>query len=488
MNREREAAALRLAREVFRALAGLYSEHLLYQADHPRFVDGLERTRSALREFHEGTKRDSILFTLRPGRVEFCRVPLPDLGAGADRLADRLREQERAGLKLDSSIDSSGLLALVGTLRPSGAATVGRSGSGFRWVSAEEAAAKTEGISEFVAIQSVLSVKDLYVSEASVRTLLDSFRQLTTDVVELREADFRMLDNVTALARNLFDENAAASFAPTSGSYFDDFTFHHSLNVCLLTRRVASLIVSDPQFLERIAIAALLHDLGKTRVPLEIIYKPSRLTDVELAVMNQHPVHGADFLLGIDNVDPLYVAAAFGHHVHDGPRSYPTTHVSFRKHWIVQLISVIDTFEALTAVRPYKRGLSVHKAFEILLGMPGMQHRLTFLRALYEAIGPYPVGTYVELVTGERAVVVEPNPGARTRPKVQILADAQGRRMTGNEIRDLSLPGSEHSGIYATLVCQQETEDPLEVEAEPDFSVEVDDEVRDDRLLMAREG
>src|SRR5690606_39196579 len=156
---------------------------------------------------------------------------------------------------------------------------------------------------------------------------------------------------------------------------------------------------------------------------------------------------------------------------------------------------VVDVYEALTAPRPYKPGMSSRRAFEIMLGMPGLADRVPLIQLLYERVGPYPVGSVVELGTGERGIVVAHDPSCPTAPRVRLLRDRDGRRLDEKIEVELFRPEFEIAREKIRAVLPQSAEeDPLEAEPEPVTNGRASppklfgEPIVADGVLMSREG
>ncbi len=186
---------------------------------------------------------------------------------------------------------------------------------------------------------------------------------------------------------------------------YDTYTVGHSIRVALYGVCVGSRLGVDPEFLTELGAAGLLHDVGKARVPYEILYKPARLDDEERRIMSRHPFEGAQILLDCEDASRLAIGAAWGHHLrHDGG-GYPPRHDWARSSKVTALLQVCDVFEALTARRPYKPAFSARRAYEVMLG-----DRHAFdpwaLSAFVNAVGLYPPGCCVLLSDDRKARVM----------------------------------------------------------------------------------
>lgn len=204
---------------------------------------------------------------------------------------------------------------------------------------------------------------------------------------------------------------------------FDVFTVQHSLRVSLLTSYVASTMGVDRGTLIELTAAAMFHDVGKGRVPQEVLYKPGRLDDDELRVMQQHPWLGAEILIDSDNVSPYALGAAWGHHVRFDGKGYPGTRPWFRPTRATSLIQVCDVFEALTSRRPYKPPYSPARAYQILYSDPGAFDP-AMLAAFTRAMGLYPPGRFVALSDGCLGRVAAAG-AALDRPVVRLFPNGE---------------------------------------------------------------
>ena len=207
---------------------------------------------------------------------------------------------------------------------------------------------------------------------------------------------------------------------------YDSYTIGHSVRVSTLALTVGREMGWPEHQLSELATAGLLHDIGKAKVPDEILYKPGKLSPEERKIAESHAAIGGKILLAKGDASPLIVAAAWGHHIrHDRKGGYPPLPTWALKSPVAGLIQVCDVFEALTAARPYKSPMPPRRAFEIIL-----KDRHAFepaaLTALIRAIGLYPPGSEVALTDGTRGYVIAKGPDWQ-QPTVRVTRDPEGR-------------------------------------------------------------
>jgi putative nucleotidyltransferase with HDIG domain len=135
---------------------------------------------------------------------------------------------------------------------------------------------------------------------------------------------------------------------------FDQYTTTHSLNVAVLAMGLAESLGCRPKEIRAIGIAGLLHDIGKIRIPLEVLTKPGKLTDEERAIMNSHPLDGARVIMQSDEDLGMAATVAYEHHVMLNGGGYPVMHYTRECVMASRLVHICDVYDALSTKRPYR--------------------------------------------------------------------------------------------------------------------------------------
>ncbi len=151
----------------------------------------------------------------------------------------------------------------------------------------------------------------------------------------------------------------------------DDYTFTHALNVGVLTVAQAKSLALPERDLFAVGIAGLLHDLGKQRIPPEILGKPALLTDDEFALMQMHPIYGAEAVRNVGTVPDLVTTVAFEHHLGIDFSGYPRLGRRWTLNLASRLTTIADSFDALRTNRPYRSGITIEQAFDIMRAKRG---------------------------------------------------------------------------------------------------------------------
>jgi len=204
-----------------------------------------------------------------------------------------------------------------------------------------------------------------------------------------------------------------------------EYTAEHCLNVSILAIAFGRHLGFDNEELERIGLCGLLHDVGKMRVPLDILNKPEALTEKEMKMMRSHTVHGRNLLMSTPNLIHGVIDSAYCHHERlDGkgyPRKLKAQHIS----QVTRIITIVDAYDAMTADRVYDKAKTTTEALRIIYNNRGTQFDDELALEFIKTIGLYPAGCIVELNAGYVGIVIECNPKARHLPVVLVVLDKE---------------------------------------------------------------
>lgn len=184
---------------------------------------------------------------------------------------------------------------------------------------------------------------------------------------------------------------------------FDQYTTTHCLNVSVLTMALAEHLGLNPRDVRTFGIAGLLHDLGKVKIPMEILNKPGKLTDDERSVMQGHTVEGARLIITSDRELDMAAAVAYEHHIMLNGGGYPKRHYQRDVHKASTLVHVCDVYDALRTNRPYRAAWEAEKVLGYIEEKSGSEFE------------PDIAGKFVEMMRaleGRVAAVEYPEPSA----------------------------------------------------------------------------
>lgn len=154
---------------------------------------------------------------------------------------------------------------------------------------------------------------------------------------------------------------------------FDQYTTTHSLNVSVLAMALSEYLGLGTRDARAFGIAGLLHDLGKIRIPIEVLTKPGRFTEQERLLMNEHPADGARIILGSEQRLDLAAVVAYEHHILLNGDGYPTMRFRRDCHFGSKLVHVCDVYDALRTTRPYREAWPQERAVAYLEGRGGVE-------------------------------------------------------------------------------------------------------------------
>ena len=227
---------------------------------------------------------------------------------------------------------------------------------------------------------------------------------------------------------------------------YDDYTFTHSVNVSIFAVSMGKRLGLSKLQLYDLGMSAFLHDVGKARIPKEVLNKTDKLTQDEWLAMQLHPTLGAIALSGFRGYGDIPyrpMIVAYEHHMGTNLKGYPKSLRPRELSVFSKIITVADVFDAATSHRVYRTREPL-KPNEILQELLDDHERLgidlALVKALINLLGIYPVGTCVILDTYEVAIVhgVNPDPAQIHRPLIRIIYTADGNRATDEHVVDLA--------------------------------------------------
>ncbi|NPV71729.1 MAG: HD-GYP domain-containing protein [Firmicutes bacterium] len=243
------------------------------------------------------------------------------------------------------------------------------------------------------------------------------------DLAEKRPLDSSRVTGVVEEIADSVNSRKSVAVGIASIRNLDEYTFVHSLNVCVL-----SLIIGAENSLNRydlidLGVGALLHDVGKVVVPVEVLNKPGQLTNEEMEIVKIHATEGFEILRVQPGISLLSAHVAYQHHERMNGLGYPRGLQGSEIHRFARMTSVTDIMDALTAERPYRDALPPHRAGPYLLSLAGDHLDPGYVRSLLARLAMFPSGTPVRLSTGQVGIVSRQSYSDPARPIVIVLTD-----------------------------------------------------------------
>ena len=238
---------------------------------------------------------------------------------------------------------------------------------------------------------------------------------------------------------------------------YDDYTFTHSVNVCIFAVALGRKLGLTKLQLYDLGMAALFHDVGKSRVPLDVLNKDGSLDEEEWRIMTAHPWLGVLTLFGMrgyGEVPYRSMIGAYEHHMKTDLTGYPKSIRPRDVSIFSRIIAVADGFDAATSRRAYQTNpIQPDAVLKEMLENPKRGYDQVLVKAFINLIGVYPVGTVVILDTYELAIVTAANPIPEFvhRPMARIISDAAGAVTYPGHVADLSAR-DESGGFLRTII------------------------------------
>lgn len=285
-------------------------------------------------------------------------------------------------------------------------------------------------------------------NEAAKRVYARSVQVSRDILTSVRVGQAVNVRKVKRSVQNIVDQvmtNQTALLGMTTLRDFDEYTFTHSVNVCILCVVFGHKLGLERGELYELGLCGLLHDLGKMRLDSAIINKPGALDDGEWATMRQHPTLGLLSLFkihGFADAPFRQMLAAYEHHMKVDFSGYPKVLRPRQPTLFTRIVSVVDTFDAVTSKRSYRsRPWPPDVVLKNMRDEPDWGLDPILVKAFINTIGIYPIGTVVVLSDHSLAVVTATNAEQPFAPMVRVLADSQGTILMAQQNLDLAVPG-----------------------------------------------
>lgn len=277
---------------------------------------------------------------------------------------------------------------------------------------------------------------------ATARSTLQAIRMGRQVKIEAIE---RAAEGVVAsILRN---PDALVSLAQIKG--YDEYTYVHSVNVgILISSLVYSMGYPKDKILEA-GMGGLLHDIGKMRVPENVLNKPGRYTSDEFAIMKKHPEAGLRILEDIHTISDFSKKVIIQHHERYNGKGYPFGLTNSDIEEIGLIAAVADVYDAMTTDRIYRPAWTPQRALAMIFNGCDLEYSRHIVELFTKHLGIYPVGSFVRLISGEMGVVIRVDQGAILAPDVLVLFNENGRRLEKPvEYKLYSLQKTEKAKLY----------------------------------------
>lgn len=290
----------------------------------------------------------------------------------------------------------------------------------------------TDSISEDIYINDVISEGLRVEASKHVKDIINKTVNKNSDSIDVKRIKSIVSEIVGQLLSNrnmLYDLMDIRSV--------DDYLYGHSVNVCVLGVMTGVSMGYRQDRLEELAVGALLHDVGKSKVPLYVLNKPGKLTAEEFEEIKKHPDYSLQILRKNHGISSVSRAIAYQHHERYNGDGYPRGVAKDDVLESAQIVGMVDVYDAISSDRVYKKALPAFEAYEMISGSGDHYFKYEIVKNFLSLVVVYPSGSLVRLSTGQIGIVVENNKGYPLSPKVRIILEPDGTMLKPMRVVDL---------------------------------------------------
>lgn len=406
--------------QILSALSRARRTSALFGPDHPVVLETMREAHALISRLL--AQRASLRFSIDDDAFFVENTVLLEESLQLQPLLAELRSRQIGAIELHAGLVPAELRSLVELLglppaeiHRRGGPTIALQQLGVRHIVVGSSGPPREGLD--------LRVDPREAYRAGLRVVEELTFQVSRDVpLDLRKARLILNSLMDIIARD-----RVALLGVSAIKDYDEDTAHHSVNVSVLSLLVGAQLELDRTGLTALGLAALLHDIGKVRVPWEILTKAGSLTQEELEIVRRHTLYGAQILRGLPGLARLAMVVAFEHHANYDLSGYPAVTAKPVPHIFTRIVQAADFYDAATSARRvYQRAMLPHDAITFILARAGKIFDPVVARIFVRQVGLYPVGSVVELDSGEVGVVVAPAEREVARPVVSLVRSRGG--------------------------------------------------------------
>jgi len=412
---------------------------VIYPSGHPIITRSLTRTFEILDSILE--EKDEVSVGIMGDELIFEGRPLHEISATLYGFTRDLRQREIEKITFLRGLrneEFSGLVDVLAMsqekLKSSGGPVKVLASKGVKSIILGKIGAQKEGQAElgYTDEEFRLRTKECY------RDAISAIMRIVEDIrfkrkINIEKAKHAINSMVASIQRNRTPLVTLASLKA-----HDEYTFSHAVNVAVLTIVQGESLGLDRQTLNDLGIAGLLHDVGKLKVPEEILRKPGKLTPEEFELIKLHPANGTKILMKTPGISKLAYVVTFEHHLKYDLSGYPSVSRAKRDLNLgSMLVRIADTYDAMRSNRYYAKETPPEKTIKEMEEASGKEFDPVLLKRFIRVIGVYPPGTFVRMDTNEIGFVSQINQSDPYRPRVKIVIDSQGSKVENPEEVDL---------------------------------------------------
>jgi HD-GYP domain-containing protein (c-di-GMP phosphodiesterase class II) len=269
--------------------------------------------------------------------------------------------------------------------------------------------------------------EELPVAEQLYTEALEHAHEVMADARKGKDVDYREAQPlVDSFIESVFrNESAVATLFKLKK--FDEYSYTHCINVGVLAIILGKYLGMDKDSLRLLGLSGLFHDVGKARIPEEILNKPAKLTNRETEIIKTHPLESYRIISSTAGPSKEILRGALEHHERYDGTGYPRGLSGDAISTFGRIISIVDVYDALTSKRVYKEAMPTAKALSMMYQWRDSTFAPNSIERFIKCIGVYPIGSFVRLTNGDYAIVVAHNESNAAKPQVKVVFDSRMR-------------------------------------------------------------
>ncbi|MGD8577504.1 MAG: HD-GYP domain-containing protein [Thiohalophilus sp.] len=281
----------------------------------------------------------------------------------------------------------------------------------------------------------------IQIKEASPSPYLASFeeefpraRQVYEDIqyhVKLMFKDVRIgraiktaeIEKSVRLMTESITRNPDAMMLLTNLKNVDEYLIMHAVNVCVISLVFARFLGFETDEMHELGMGALLHDVGELRLPPEVLHKPGELTPEEHATIQKHTAYGVSILSHTSGITGNILDIVMHHHERNNRSGYPEKLSGQEISSFAKIVGIIDVYDSLTSPAPYRNHISSIEALKTMYDWRGTLFDEVLIENFIKCLGVYPIGSTLELNSGEIGIVISTSAQSRLLPTLLLVKD-----------------------------------------------------------------
>ncbi|MBV4420277.1 HD-GYP domain-containing protein [Clostridium tyrobutyricum] len=205
---------------------------------------------------------------------------------------------------------------------------------------------------------------------------------------------------------------------------YDNYTSIHSLDTCVMSCFLAMTSGVDSCDLREVGVGAILHDVGKTKVPIEILNKKAKLTYEEFEEIKKHPIYGVELLKKNLTISNRIIKVVEQHHERIDGRGYPYGLKDKQITKFAKIVCICDVYDAVSNDRVYRKKFKLNESYELILSGSGSAFDKQLVLNFKNTFAIYPLGCHVNLSNNEDGYIIKQNKGFPDRPVVRVIENS----------------------------------------------------------------